>query len=57
MGAVALLDETNSTTILSSYEPKWQTFVANKPNWNLDRSLSAFRQDFDALRKIEQALA
>jgi hypothetical protein len=57
MGAVAILDEKNSTTVLSSYVPKWQTFVANKPNWSLDRSLSAFRQDFDALHKIEQALA
>jgi hypothetical protein len=42
MGAIGYLDSRNGTNNLESMMPKWTAFVANKPYWDLQKSLTQF---------------
>ena len=42
MAAIAFLDDRNGTSNLASLMTKWNTFMANKPNWNLDQATAQF---------------
>ncbi len=44
MAAIAYLDDRNNTRNLAPMMAKWETFVANKPRWDLDRSIESFAQ-------------
>jgi hypothetical protein len=42
MAAVAYLDGRNGTSNLASMMARWEAFVANKPNWDLDGTMADF---------------
>jgi hypothetical protein len=42
MAAIAYLDGCNGTCDLASMTTRWETFVADKPNWDLDEAIAAF---------------
>ncbi|EDN66938.1 hypothetical protein BGP_2989 [Beggiatoa sp. PS] len=52
MAAIAYLDKENNTNILSKYMNNWESFVINKPNWDLSRSIASFEQEMEALNNI-----
>ncbi len=52
MAAIAYLDRRNGTENLASLMPKWEAFVADKPNWNLASSISRFTSQMERLDSL-----
>lgn len=55
MGAIAALDVANGSDVLASYRPAWEAFVADKPSWNLERSIDMFRRRLAGLAALRAA--
>jgi hypothetical protein len=54
MGAIGYLDARHGTHNLQSMKAKWIAFVADKPHWDLKRSLVAFE---DVMAKLDAVSA
>ncbi|MDB2687335.1 DUF6000 family protein [Mariniblastus sp.] len=54
MGALAHLDNVNATSIFDSYLEKWQSFIENKPNWDLAASVKRFNKRIKSIQRIAQ---
>jgi hypothetical protein len=52
MAALIFLDETNGTDIASEFMDDWIKFIANKSNWNLDRSIAHFNENMILIQKL-----
>ena len=52
MAAIAYLDGRNGTGNLASMKPRWQTFVANKPSWDLDVAVARFALRMAQIRAL-----
>jgi len=50
MSAVAYLDAHNGTHDLDSFLSRWESFVADKPIWSLERSCSAFSESMARIK-------
>lgn len=55
MGALAHLDATNGTDIMNVYVDLWDRFIENKPNWDLDSSVSRFGKQIQSIQEIDQS--
>ncbi len=51
MAALAYLDTVNRTSYSSAFQPLWNTFVGDKPTWNLDHSQRRFGATMDNLER------
>jgi hypothetical protein len=56
MAAVAYLDRVNGTNALHSFMQSWEEFIANKPNWDLQRSIEMFSNSILAIERIREAV-
>jgi hypothetical protein len=52
MAALAYLDRLNATENMPSYLDQWKRFVENKPEWNLDRSVTRFDEQIQSLQSM-----
>jgi hypothetical protein len=52
LAAVICLDEANGTSERRRFEDAWKFFVANKPNWDLDRSTKSFARRLRAVSEL-----
>jgi hypothetical protein len=52
MAAIAYLDGRNGTSDLASMMATWETFVANKPRWDLDRAIAGFARRMAQLSSL-----
>jgi hypothetical protein len=52
MGAIAYLDDINGTREISRFMDKWESFVADKPHWNLARSCSQFSNNMGRVKSL-----
>jgi hypothetical protein len=57
MGALAYLDSVNQTQHLERFTPSWEKFVANKPHWNLARSIESFAKQMEEVLRIQSAIS
>ena len=55
MGALAYLDGANGTNVMESYIEPWRRFIENKPNWDLDGSVSRFAERLRSIDAIAEA--
>ena len=53
MAALAYLDHMNRTSAASQFASRWEAFVADKPSWNLERSVQFFAESMTGLRGLQ----
>lgn len=56
MAAVAHLDAARGSNVLAKFIPKWESFVRNKPNWVLAKSIGSFEQKYASLRRVRESV-
>jgi Family of unknown function (DUF6000) len=57
MSAVAYLDKINGTDNLAKFIPQWQSFMSNKPNWNLEKSVEGFWAAMLSISALQKSIA
>jgi hypothetical protein len=57
MGAIAYLDRHNGTDNLGPLTAAWDRFVADRPHWQLDKSITGFERQMASLHAIAQRCA
>ena len=54
MAALSYLDDKNGTNKLQNHLNNWDTFIRDKPNWNLGRHIKTFNDSMDFLHEIRE---
>ncbi|MBN2375148.1 MAG: hypothetical protein JXD22_02010 [Sedimentisphaerales bacterium] len=54
MAAIAYLDRINGTSIVESYLPMWEAFVADKPIQSLNEYINDFEIQIDAVKQVAE---
>jgi Family of unknown function (DUF6000) len=57
MAAIHYLDTVNQTNLLARYREPWDRYVANKPNWSLERSVQNFQERLSFVKAVREAYA
>ncbi len=52
MSGIRYLDDQNDTDIFPEYLPRWKKFVRNKPNWDLDSSITSFSEIMNTIEEL-----
>jgi hypothetical protein len=53
LAALILIDRTNQKIEYESHMVKWDEFVKNKPNWDLDKTLRNVSKNIDAIKELK----
>lgn len=56
MGALAWIDEKNSSREMETHVPAWETFTADKQNWSLKRSLQSLEEIMAGIEGLKRVL-
>jgi hypothetical protein len=54
MAAVGYLDGLNGTDRMAQFVPQWNAFIEDKPNWNLEQSMTAFNDTMHLIRSLQR---
>ena len=56
MAALGYLDRANGTSLREQYIPLWESFISNKPNWDLGRDDELFQLSMAAIQRAGEEL-
>ncbi len=56
MAALNWIDQRSGTSEMDAYLDRWNEFIANKPNWDLDINIKGFKSQMDKIQEIQNAL-
>lgn len=54
MAAVGYLDGLNGSDSMAQFVPQWNAFIEDKPNWNLEQSMTVFNDRMRLIRLLQR---
>ena len=54
MAALSFIGANNETDLVTPHTAAWESFVANKPNWELASSIEGFSQQMESLNEFKR---